>query len=278
VARSLTPNEQVYAKQMWPNMDAAAVVVTDEPTLRYNCLAWSLGIQTSWIWPWGLAAVSKAEFDVLYASFGFLPVSSGSVAAFGLGPDNMQHACVSGPGHGPRWESKCGAWVRLQHGLAEMEGGVLYGSVVGFYARSEDAGQGQAGRLATMKTQTLSKADLKFLRERVQRVNPETRQRFDAAYRAWKEACEHPFILASSSPHARTQTPTFLELLALGTDIVPLLMEKLTHPDEFFALLAVDRLIRPEFVISHEPGDPAVVLGEQGRVIETVKQWIRTEA
>jgi hypothetical protein len=131
---------------------------------------------------------------------------------------------------------------------------------------------------ATMKTQSLSKADHKFLREQVQRVPSEVKKQFETAYRAWNEACEHPFILASSNPYSRTQTPTFLDLIALGPAIVPLLMEKLTLGDDFFALLAVDRLIRPEFVVSHEPGDPAVALGEQGRAIETVKQWIRTEA
>ena len=41
---------------------------------------------------------------------------------------------------------------------------------------------------------------------------------------------------------------------------------------------AVDRLIRPEFVVSRQPDDPAALLGEQGRAIEMVKQWIRTQA
>jgi hypothetical protein len=276
VARSLTSQEQVSALRMWPNMNVAAVVVTDEPTRQYNCLAWSLRIRTTWIWPWGQRPVAKSEFDDLYAFFGFAPSSSGPIAAFGHDIDNMTHACVSGLGHGPRWESKCGAWVRLQHGLTEMEGGVLYGSVVGFYAESETADE--PPRVVTMKTQSLLKSDLKFIRERVQQIGPEMKEQFEAAYRAWKEACEHPFILASSNPYSRTQTPTFLELISLGPEIIPLLMEKLTRPEEFFALLAADRLIRPEFVVAHEPGDPAVILGEQGRAIETIKQWIKTEA
>lgn len=129
-----------------------------------------------------------------------------------------------------------------------------------------------------MKKSARSKSDLKSLRERVQRISPERKEEFEKAYRAWKEACEHPFILASSSPYSRTQTPTFLELISLGPEIIPLLMEKLTRSDEFFALVAVDRLIRPEFVVSHKPGDAAIVLGEQGRAIETVKQWVKTEA
>jgi hypothetical protein len=261
---------------LWPNMNVVAAVVTDEPTKQYNCIAWSVGIQTNWIWPWPPGKVTKGEFDALYASFGYFPSSSGSVAVFGLDASDMRHACVSGQDHGPRWESKCGAWVRLQHGLAEMEGGLLYGGVLGFYDNAPD--EARIVKVAQMKTLSLSKSDLKFLRNRVQQVSPELKERFQSAYSAWKEECEHPLILASSDPHARTQTPLFLELLALGPQILPLLMEKLTHPDDYFALLAVDRLIRPEFVIAHRPGDQAVVHGEQGRALETIKQWIRTVA
>ncbi len=77
---------------------------------------------------------------------------------------------------------------------------------------------------------------------------------------------------------ARAQTVEFLELISLGHDILPLLMEKLTDPDEFFALVAVDRLARPELQITRELGDEAVLLGEQGRAIETVQRWVETEA
>jgi hypothetical protein len=125
---------------------------------------------------------------------------------------------------------------------------------------------------------TLSKADLKFLSERVQRVDPALRDRFEKAYRAWKESIQHPLITVSSNPASRTHTPEFLELISLGSEILPLLMERLTNPEEFFALQAVDRLVRPEFVASRAPDDPAVLRGEQGRALETVKQWVRTEA
>lgn len=130
----------------------------------------------------------------------------------------------------------------------------------------------------TMKTEKISRADLKFIKARVELVDTELRERFNKAYRAWKEAWNHPLIVISSNPASRTQAPAFLELIALGPGILPLLMEKLTEPEEFFALMAVDRLLRPEFVIARAPDDPAALFGGQGRAIETVKQWIRTEA
>src|SRR5260370_11090895 len=134
--RPLTPQEQAHARAIWPRMNVAAVVVTGNATKQYNCLAWTLGSSASWLWPWGQRIVTKAEFDVLYATFGFFPAANGPVAVFGHNLNDMTHGSISGPGHGTRWESKCGQWLRIQHGLGEMQGGVLYGNVLGFYARS----------------------------------------------------------------------------------------------------------------------------------------------
>jgi hypothetical protein len=129
-----------------------------------------------------------------------------------------------------------------------------------------------------MKTEKLSKTNLKFLKTRAEQVDPTLRERFEQAYRKWQADWEHPLIAVSSDPAARGQTPAFLELIALGRDILPLLMERLTHADEFFALQAVDRLLRPEFVVRHDPVAPAALLGEQGRAHATVKQWVKMEA
>jgi hypothetical protein len=142
-------------------MNVAAVIVTDNATARYNCLAWTLGISTSWIWPWPPGNVTKADFDTLYHNQGFVPSGSGSIAVFGINQNAMTHGSISGPGHGPRWESKCGAWLRIQHGLAEMEGGVLYGNVLGFYSKHGSANAPK--KVKAMKTEKLSKSDVKFL-------------------------------------------------------------------------------------------------------------------
>jgi len=279
--RSLTAQEGILAQQVWPRMNVGAVIVTDEPTNRYNCLAWTLGITTGWIWPWPTANVSKADFDIFYQSHGFVPSAAGPIGVFGLSMNAMTHGSVSGSGHGPRRESQCGAWLRIQHGLAEMEGGSLYGDVMGFYARAASKTSDVAdvrARPRKMKTLKLSKADVQFVRRRVEETDPALRERFERAYQAWKTAITHPLIAISSNPAARTQTPAFLEVISLGPGILPLLMEKLTHADQFFALQAVDRLRKPEFIVSRERGDPAVLMGEQGRAIETVKQWVRMEA
>jgi hypothetical protein len=269
-------------------MNVDTVVVTDEATARYNCLSWTLGITTSWFWPWGSRLATKVEFDLEYRRFGFSPAGSGTIAAFGLDLNLMTHGSISGPGHGPRWESKCGAWLRIQHGLGEMEGGSLYGNVLGFYRQA--ALMVADLQLTNLRLQTLLKAQtmkevisltaeqLDYVKARAGQVDRQLKERFEKAYAAWKATWSHPLIVVSSAPAARAQTVEFLELIALGPEILPLLMEKLTDPDEFFALVAVDRLARPEFQVTHELDDEAVLLGEQGRAIETVQRWVQIEA
>src|SRR5262245_21814324 len=112
MSRTLTASEQSLAQKIWPRMNGVQVVVTDEATSRYNCIAWTLGISTRWIWPWGQGNPTMAEFDAFYQSCGFVPSSTGTIAAFGMSPNQMTHASISGPEHGPRWESKCGTWLR----------------------------------------------------------------------------------------------------------------------------------------------------------------------
>jgi hypothetical protein len=125
---------------------------------------------------------------------------------------------------------------------------------------------------------SLTADQLNYVEARASQVDRQLKDQFDEAYGAWKATWNHPLIAFSSAPAARAQTVEFLELIALGPEILPLLMEKLTDQDEFFALVAVDRLARPELLVTYELDDEAVLLGEQGRAIETVQRWVQTEA
>ncbi len=287
MARFLSSHEKGQAIRLWPNMDVNAVIVTDEATRRYNCVAWTLGVTTAWIWPWGSRNPTKVEFDAFYQVYGFSPAATGAIAAFGVDLDTMTHVSISGPDHGPCWESKAGAWLRIQHGLQEMEGGSLYGDVLVYYQplalmvadlRQVDVQLQTRLKAQNMKANiTLTVDQLNHIKARASRVSRQLKERFDTAYAAWKSTWDDPQVVVSSSPVTRIQSVEFVELISLGPAILPLLMEKLTDPDEFFALVAVDRLIRPELRVTHGSADEAVLLGEQGRAIETVQRWIGAE-
>lgn len=274
MARTLTPQEKQQARQVWPRLNVDAVVVTDEATNRYNCLAWTLGITSSWVWPWGSRNAAKTEFDALYRSHGFQPRPNGEVAAFGLNLNSMTHGSITGPGHGPRWESKCGAWLRIQHALGELEGAALYGNVLGFYSRSPKLATAVTAEPTRAEPMNLEPSELEAIQKRASSLPDDLRAKFDVAYRAWKETWQHPLILASSNPADRAQGTQFLDLVSLGPEILPLLIERLAIGDEFFALQAIDRLLPPAHIVALELDDPRILEGEQQRAILTARRWL----
>ena len=288
MVRRLTANEKRAAKRFWPRMNVNSIWVSGEKTRRYNCLAWTLGNTSSWVWPWGSRDATKSEFDDLYRRFGYRPSGSGSIAAFGANLNAMKHAAISGSGHGARWESKCGPWLRIQHGLGEMEGGT-YGNVKGFYSKGRGILSAMDEDLTTEETElaeteedmleALSKDELAYISKKAKQTPKRLQTNFNSAYNAWKATWDDPAVMVSSNPGDRARSVEFLNLIALGPEILPLIMEKLADPDEFFTLQAVERLVRPELFESAdlELDDPRILGGEQERARTVLKRWLALE-
>lgn len=277
--RPLDDDEKASARSWWPNMNVDAVVVSAGKTAAYNCLAWTLGITTTWVWPWNPQGrkVTKAEFDALYHRYQFNPATSGEVSAFGFSTSDMQHGAISGAGHGPRWESKAGAWLRIQHGLGEMEGGI-YGDVEGFYIKKAVAGLRPIPTLvelfAIQMELTPNDGEVAALRAAAAGVPRELREAFDRAYAAWRRTWDDPTIIASSNPAMRTENREFRELISLPRAVLPLLVEKLLDPEEFFGLLAAERMTRPSPSAVFDIEDERLFTGEQGRALLFARRWI----
>ena len=103
--RKMTTAETARFKGYFPKLNVSRAVVTGASTKGYNCIAWTVGVTTRWIWP----GAHISDFDRFYNKFlEYVRSSNGPVAAWGHGHSSMTHACISGPIHGPRWESKVG--------------------------------------------------------------------------------------------------------------------------------------------------------------------------
>lgn len=277
--RRLTDSEMFTARLWFPNLALDRVVVTGEADTRYNCVAWSLGIDDFFIWPWGLRLANKGEFNVLYRNYGYVPVGvAPQVASFGFSPWTMTHSAVWDVVQGLSWESKCGAWLRITHTLQGLEHGPLYGDIQGFYtdhpyvrvlARAMVTDRVRSARAGV----EVRPDEAAFVRRRATAMPAGVREYSEAAYARWKQDWSRPAMLASSAPWARAYSPAFLELLALGTAVVPLLLEKLLDPDDFFALVALELLLPPALVASWTPDDERMLLGEQGRAQATIRRW-----
>ena len=271
MGRPMTPAEQARFKGYFPRLNVHRAVVTDEATPRYNCIAWTIGVTTAWIWP----GSSLIDFDAFYARRGYTRSSSGPIAAWQLS-GNMAHGCISGAGHGPRWESKCGNDLRIQHGLGELSGS-SYGHVVAFYRR--DAMVRQSGRMPSSLTEEIETVDRDgqqaLLRDAVSTVSQSVVDEFERRFSAWKETWVAEHTAHLSDPSFVTNNEEFAALVALGPEILPLVIGKLIDPDNFLALQLYDAVeIDPGALVGIDPGDDVILEGEQGRARRTVERWI----
>jgi len=145
-ARNPTSREQSVAIRNYPNLASGDWCVSGAATPTYNCIAWTVGDTTQWIWnqvdnPYGDrdGTVSISDFDAFYTAFGHAPptdmsLATGEIALFSKGTD-PKHAAIK-TAHTcdgeTMFESKRGRNIRIIHKLSQLEGG-LYGNVVKFY-------------------------------------------------------------------------------------------------------------------------------------------------
>jgi hypothetical protein len=271
--RSMTPVEKQRFRGYFPNLNVDATIVTGEINRVYNCISWTVGVTNRWLWP----GPTIQQFDTLYRQFGFVRAGNGPIAVWGQSTSHMTHGSISGPGHGPRWESKCGGDLRIQHGLTELAGS-LYGRVMAFYARglallalSTTVVEAKVKQMSATITAKESLAAKRIASE----VDTEMRQAFRVAFAAWKKTWFEGGLAISSDPHTRAVGKDFDTLVALGPKILPLVIAELTDADNFFALQLYD-VLQPNqhLIVQYEPDDERILAGEQGRAAGVVKHWL----
>jgi hypothetical protein len=128
-----TPAQKSKFLGWFPNL--RNFTITAPATGIYNCISWSVGISSEWLWP----GDTVAAFDAFYTSYGWTSSASGKreyqkrkVALW---------ADTSGCTHGSRetydcdWhESKCGPAERIMHDKFQMQDGG-YGNIIKYYEK-----------------------------------------------------------------------------------------------------------------------------------------------
>ena len=266
--RRMTDVEKSRFRQYFPRLDVNSAVVTSEISTAYNCIAWTAGITDRWIWP----GDSIESFDQFYGGLGFKRAADGEIAAWGISTSSMKHGSISGPGHGPRWESKIGSDLRIQHGLNELVSS-SYGRVLSFYRK---------GPLPTIKVMRkklvrrlyLSDAQKRRLHEERSKIPQNVRIAFDKLFAAWKKTWFSRGLATSSDPRTRAVGPEYDALVALGPVILPLVIERLAIPENFLTLQLYDAVqSNDRLIVQFEPGDERILEGEQGRAKRVVQAW-----
>lgn len=275
MSRQMTPTEKQRFRGYFPGLDVDRAVVTDETTKAYNCISWTVGVTDRWLWP----GSSIQNFDAFDRNFGYVRTGSGPIAAWGHSTANMTHGSISGSGHGPRWESKCGSDLRIQHGLNELAGS-SYGRVLAFYARGL-ALDDLAGKILKENMEEMDKVSIITVAEKealdkiIADIPSETKKTFSKAFEAWKKTWFEGSLSISSDPHTRTIGKEFDTLIAMGPTILPLLVDALAEPDNFLALQLYDVLQSDDkLIVQYGPEDGRILEGEQGRARRVVKTWL----
>ncbi len=272
MARQMTQAEKTRFKGYFPSLNVNQAVVTGEMTTVYNCISWTLGVTTRWIWP----GPTIKDFDKVYNAAGFVRAANGPIAVWGSSLNAMTHGCISGPGHGPRWESKCGQDLRIQHGLNELVS-QSYGHVVAYYTKRHLAQpRGRVpNQIKKMPPRNyLTRSETALLKKEIAQIERPIRENFEKRYDAWRKTWSEPHLSVLSDPASLRYSKEFAALGALGPVILPLVIEKLAQSTEFFALQLYDTLQHdPAMIVDIGDGEQ-ILEGEQGRAERVVKHWL----
>jgi hypothetical protein len=128
----------------FPNLKAGDWCVTAPADPGYNCIAWSVGDTSQWIWndvdTFGNknGTVEIADFDAFYAAkAGLKPVLGSApnarVVLYATGTTPTHAARKSSAACGFAFESKLGPQFRIVHDANQLAGGPTYGDIARFY-------------------------------------------------------------------------------------------------------------------------------------------------
>jgi hypothetical protein len=106
------------------------------------------------------------------------------------------------------------------------------------------------------------------LNAEIANVPAELRSRFDELYQDWRKTRERADIAVSSSTGAVRNSEEFRALVSLGPKVLPLIVNKLLEPSEFFALQVYEAIEKPNL------GEEYRFESEQKRAIAVARGWL----
>jgi hypothetical protein len=120
----------------------------------------------------------------------------------------------------------------------------------------------------------LSGSQAAELRHEIAAIPREIRRAFDQRYQAWRNTWDSPALAVPSDTRSRRNSAEFATLVGLGPQILPLLIDKIAHPQDFLAL-QVYEVLRPDWPANIEADGKPVFASEQAKVRRAVQDWFR---
>lgn len=263
----------------FPNLVRANCWVTAPENNRYNCIAWSIGLDDRWINP----ASPLSMFQSQYQSWGKKITTklspSATIDGWGLSDTMTTHGSKSytgvSVGASGLWESKLGASYRITHGRQNLTG-TAYGSIIASFVPGFSVSFLEVKQMAEIDAPDGDQ--LSLLAARVAAIPAVVAAEFAVAFEAWKASWFTGDTALSSDTRDLARGEAYEKLKALGAQIIPLLIDRLRDRDNFPALILFDEIQTEKgLVVSYEANDLRQFEGEQARAGRTVLRWIAAQ-
>lgn len=266
-----TDEQKKFLRKKFPNL--TKFWITGEPTRDYSGIAWSMGFKNRWINPGETLDKFKKQYQLL--GYADIPAHSDEAMVDGWidnsKPINGSKVYTGNiPDTSPGlWETKLGSSYRIAHYRDELNGDI-YGEIkISFKAPFISK------KAFVKKNQLITQKEIDTLNVEISKISPVLKEQFENAFREWKDSWFQGDMIFSSDTRDRAKGKLFEKLLALGDEIIPLVIEKLVDPENFIALTLYDSLqMHPECVVKYHDADLNLLEGEQARAQRTIRLWI----
>lgn len=231
----------------FPNLKSGESYGSASINYDYNCISWTVGITTEWIFP---SETSLEPWDAFYNSYGYTRTGANAdnaaIAVWKNGT-TFTHASVRknstiAKPHGFDWESKCGSLERVMH-FRDALSGNSYGSIA-YYYRPINGTVNAWAASSEITQSTFSSADLNTLETLKMNIPSHIISEFNVKYTAWKATWTDPEIAANSNPRKYAESKEYSELSRYcqqyGKTTWPLFIDKLAAGDVFVCNLLED--------------------------------------
>lgn len=120
----------------------------------------------------------------------------------------------------------------------------------------------------------LTNTEKEKIKELASQVPDSIRNRFAVLVDKWNFAIDHnPKTLYSASTYSYAKLPEFIPLKSMGKQIVPLIMERMINPSDFYFLVLYEAVME-----GNETNDDSEFSeSEQIRAIRCVKKWLEKQ-
>lgn len=129
----------------------------------------------------------------------------------------------------------------------------------------------------SIKVDSLTTSEKKRVKDLAMQVPDSIRSRFSLLLFQWNLAINHNSKpLYSANTYSYAELPEFTPLESMGKQIIPLIMERLMNPSDFYLLVLYEAILKNGKTKTIDSKDNFYFRGsEQSRAIWYVKMWLR---